>query len=362
MVTIPKIGAMYLDIETTAAPNDVSASISSIAWWCDQKWHSWVNGRDDPAEFLMYWQFSEALVTFNGKTFDEPKIMRHFHIGPHRNHLDIMYMARGQELTGGLKKIGSLCGFPRPPELDNVDGSIAIKLWEEYLYHQDEDALQNLLYYNAWDVALTYYLHNHLLSTQASVIHESIPFHLNFESMSSVVSRYPKRSPLQRKTFDNTPDYRVKRKNTPFTITIVSNAEGFTTDASFSPEGEEDLSIASPSPKRDPLPRKISGDLLEYWVERKKNPLATLRDAEVCITGDLSSLEREEALSIVTRLGGTPKRSVTRTLDFLVVGTDAGCTKVFNAEKNIQDGSHLRMITETDFLELIKRTEEEQVT
>jgi uncharacterized protein YprB with RNaseH-like and TPR domain len=165
ILTTPKIGAMYLDIETTAAPNDSSASISSIAWWCDQKWHSWVNGRDDPAVFLMYWQFSETLVTFNGKTFDEPKIIRHFNVGPHRNHLDTMYMAREQRLTGGLKKIGAYCGFPRPRELENVDGSIAIKLWEEYLYNQDEDALQNLLYYNAWDVALTYYLHYYWLFT-----------------------------------------------------------------------------------------------------------------------------------------------------------------------------------------------------
>jgi NAD-dependent DNA ligase len=200
------------------------------------------------------------------------------------------------------------------------------------------------------------------MSIQASVIHENIPFLLNFEKMSSIVARYPKRSPLQRKTFDNTPDYRVKRKNNPFTITIVSNAEGFTTEASFSPEGEEDLSIVDPSLKPDSLPRKISGNVLEYWAERKKNPLTMLRDAEVCITGDLFSLEREEALSVVARLGGKPKRAVTRTLDFLVVGTNAGNTKVFSAEKNIQNGAHVRMITEADFLELIKRTEEAQLT
>lgn len=303
IVTTPKIGTMYLDIETTASPENVSATISTITWWCDQKWLSWVNGRDDPAKFLMYWKYSETLVTYNGKTFDEPKIMRHFRVGPHRNHIDLMHMARGRDLTGGLKKIGMLCAFPRPPELDNVDGSVAIKLWKKFLYCQEDDALQNLLYYNAWDVALTYYLHNHLMSTRASSIHEDIPFHLNFESMSSMI----------------------------------------------------------PKPRRVPSPRKAVGNILEYWAERKKNPLTILRDAEVCITGDLSCLEREEALSVVARLGGTPKNAVTRTLDFLVVGADAGHTKVFAAEMNIQNGSHLRMITEADFLELIKHTEQSAI-
>jgi NAD-dependent DNA ligase len=202
----------------------------------------------------------------------------------------------------------------------------------------------------------------YLMSMQASVIHENIPFLLNFEKMSSIVAQFQKWSPLHSKAFGNIPEYRSKRDNRSAIITIVSGSDECGEDDIFSPEGEETLSMVSRSPKRVPVPRKVSAHILEYWAERKKNPLTTLRDAEVCITGDLSSLEREEALSIVAHLGGTPKRSVTRTLDFLVVGTDAGSNKVFNAEKNIQDGAHLRMITETDFLGLIKHSQEAQQT
>ncbi|MCX5824673.1 MAG: ribonuclease H-like domain-containing protein [Deltaproteobacteria bacterium] len=301
----PLIGTVYLDVETTASFTNPNAEISTIVWWCDQQWHSWVNGQDNPAEFLLFWQHARQIVTFNGKTFDEPKITRQFGVHPHPNHVDLMHEAKKHGLTGGLKEIGETCEFPRPPELDKVGGKIAVKLWKRFRHDNIEEALQNLLYYNAWDVVLTYYLHCRCSAVQAAPIHNSIPFILNPGYLSSVV----------------------------------------------------------PEPKRPPTPRKKVGNFAEFWAERKRNPITTIRGAEVCITGDLINMkmEKEEAKALIETLGGTYKTSASLTLDFLVVGDtrEFGQTgKIKKAEENINRGAHTRIIGEADFLELIRRTKE----
>lgn len=307
LVATPTLGAVYLDVETTAGPDKSYAEISTIAWWCDQKWHSWVSGRDDPADFLLFWQHAPQIITFNGKSFDEPKIIRQFGVHQHRNHLDLMQEAKAHGLTGGLKAIVEACGFPRPLALDKVDGAIAIRLWKRFQYYHAEEALQNLLYYNAWDVVLTYYLHCHLTAVQAEDIYSSIPFTLDPEALSSVL----------------------------------------------------------PKPRQPPALRKAVGPIREYWEARKISPLTVIRGAEVCITGDLTSMEREDAEALITSLGGTPKTSATRTLDFLVVG-DTGeffrTSKVNTAEQNIASGAHTRIIDEKEFLELVRLTKEGQPT
>ena len=135
IVVSPIIGPMYIDIETTASPIKSYAEISTIVWWCDGEWHSWINGKDNPEEFILFWQHSSQVITFNGKSFDEPKIINHFGVNPHSNHLDTMFEAKRHGLSGGLKKISETCGFPRPPELRNVNGATAIKLWKQFQYN-----------------------------------------------------------------------------------------------------------------------------------------------------------------------------------------------------------------------------------
>jgi uncharacterized protein YprB with RNaseH-like and TPR domain len=302
IVATPLIGVMYLDIETTASPRQTNADISSIVWWCDSEWHSWVNGKNDPEEFILFWNHSTQLVTFNGKTFDQPKIVKKFGVHPHPNHLDLMHEAKRHDLTGGLKAIGKVCNFPRPHELDTVDGSTAVKLWRDYFFNDTYAALQNLLYYNAWDVALTYYLHCHCASAQPIAIHESIPFQLE-------------------------PDH---------------------------------LATVLPKPKKPGSPRRTVGKIAEYWEERRRNSLTTIRDAEVCITGDLARIEREDAEALIESLGGIYKNSAPRTLDFLVVGDGCGRTGKFTkVETNITKGAHTRIIDEDEFWKLIDQTQQE---
>ena len=306
IVATPSLGPMYLDIETTGAPDKSYAEISSIVWWCNREWHSWVNGRDDPEMFLLYWQHAPQIITFNGKAFDEPKICTQFTVGRHSNHTDLFIEAKHLGLLGGLKEIGTRLGFPRPHDLDNVNGLTAIRLWRSFCLDKDPDALQNLLYYNAWDVALTYLLHMQLINEPPDPIHESIPFRYGRENM-----------------------------------------------LSFLPKPRQPRKINE---------RKIIGKIKDYWSNRKENPLTKIRDAEVCFTGDLKKIEREAAEELIESLGGTVKSFAVQTLDFLVVG-DVGpgtTTKMDKAEEYIGKGAHTRIINEDEFWALVKNTQKLQ--
>lgn len=304
IVATPLIGTMYLDVELTDDFTNPYAEISTIVWWCDQQWHSWVNGQDDPSEFQFFWQYAPQIVTFNGKTFDEPWIIKRFGVHHHSNHIDLMHVARKHGLTGGLKDLGKACGFPRPPELDKVDGDIAIKLWKRFRAEKAEEALQNLLYYNAWDVVLTYYLHCHCLAASPAPIHNAIPFNLNPDHLRTI---------LQKK-------------------------------------------------RQSDAPRKTVGNIEAFWDERKRNPINVIRGAEVCVTGELVRTNKDDVEALIKRLGGTWKNSATRTLDFLVFGDtgEFGQTgKLKKTKENISQGAHTRIIDEDEFWRIVEKTEQE---
>jgi len=302
ILTTPVLGTMYLDIETTADPTKSYAEISCIVWWCNQTWYSWVNGKNNPEEFLLFWRNAPQIVTFNGKAFDEPKICKQFETNPHRNHIDLFHEAKKQGLTGGLKEIGETFGFPRPAELDKVDGAIAVKLWKRFKFYGNTEALQNLLYYNAWDVALTYYLHCRFTAAQSEAIHNTIPFTLDANYMATVI----------------------------------------------------------PKPRQPSVPRKAVGKIHEFWEERKRNPITVISGVEICITGDLVRIDREDAEALIENLGGSAKKSATRTLDFLVVGNtgEFGRTgKMEQTEKNIAEGAHTKIIDEDEFWKIVEKTQ-----
>ena len=206
-------------------------------------------------------------------------------------------------MSGGLKELSATLGFPRPSDLVKVDGAAAIRLWRKYHFEADSEALQNLLYYNAWDVALTYLLHMRLADRNPEPIHKTIPFRHDLNIMLSVLPK--------------------------------------------------------PRRPRETSERKLVGRIQDYWEERRKNPPSSLRGAEVCITGDLARIEREDAEALIESLGGTPKASAVRTLDFLVIG-DTGSfgrtSKMNKAEEYIAQGAHTRILNEDEFWTMVETT------
>ena len=58
-----------------------------------------------------------------------------------RAHIDLRHVLRGLGLTGGLKKIENCLGLDRPG-LHEVDGSVAVLLWDEYRRRGNVRALE----------------------------------------------------------------------------------------------------------------------------------------------------------------------------------------------------------------------------
>lgn len=66
------------------------------------------------------------------------------------------------------------------------------------------------------------------------------------------------------------------------------------------------------------------------------------------ITGVLESLERDECKSIIEKYGGNVVSGVTKKLDYLIVGEDAGQSKLEKAAE-----LKIKKLTEDEFLKLI---------
>jgi DNA ligase (NAD+) len=75
-------------------------------------------------------------------------------------------------------------------------------------------------------------------------------------------------------------------------------------------------------------------------------------------TGALQQLKRKQAQQQVQALGGEAPSGVTRDLTYLVLGEGAGerkSSKQAKAEQYIQEGAAIRVISESEFLELINQ-------
>lgn len=70
-------------------------------------------------------------------------------------------------------------------------------------------------------------------------------------------------------------------------------------------------------------------------------------------TGKMISSAREDAQALVQKLGGVAAQSVTKDLDFLVIGDGGGAgSKLAKARKLQENGSSVKVISESEFLEM----------
>jgi len=153
---------LFLDIETTGLSRAYD-EITTVVWHFENQWNKWVSGSGEDPSLISHWDDAEHLVTYNGKCFDEPFLCRTFGLPKHRSHVDLRYLLARQGIKGGLKAIAASQELERPAALEGVDGCFAIKLWNAYQAGSRE-ALDALLYYNAWDVRLLVKLYNHFVS------------------------------------------------------------------------------------------------------------------------------------------------------------------------------------------------------
>ena len=139
----------FLDIETSGL--DFDADITVISVFYQHRVHLFVKDEniDDFPDFLLTLPF---IATYNGSTFDIPKIIRNFNLPPLPiPHVDLRWLCHRLDLTGGLKPIEHTLGIVRPTDLQGTDGDDAIRLWQEWQSRHDDMSRYRLLKYCAAD-------------------------------------------------------------------------------------------------------------------------------------------------------------------------------------------------------------------
>jgi uncharacterized protein YprB with RNaseH-like and TPR domain len=153
--------AAFFDIETEGLGKE--AGVTMIA--CLLGNHVDVFTRDaNLDEFLSRIESADLLVSFNGATFDEPKLLDHFRI-PNlpRPHLDLRKLCKVRGITGGLKQIEKRIGLFRPADIAAMSGEDADWMWRAWEKDHDEALRRKLLRYCAADVVALRHLAAHLL-------------------------------------------------------------------------------------------------------------------------------------------------------------------------------------------------------
>jgi uncharacterized protein YprB with RNaseH-like and TPR domain len=179
----------YLDIETTGLQG--YGYITTIALYDGRTIRTYIHG-DNLDKFRDDIRAYRLLVTYNGKSFDLPFLGRDLGVRLEQPHIDLRYLLSSLGLKGGLKSCERQVGLARPG-LEDVDGFMAVLLWNDYRRRRDERALETLLAYNVQDTinleALLVLACNRKLAELADV-----PFAANYHSPSPTSPANPHRA------------------------------------------------------------------------------------------------------------------------------------------------------------------------
>jgi uncharacterized protein YprB with RNaseH-like and TPR domain/predicted nuclease with RNAse H fold/dephospho-CoA kinase len=141
---------LFLDVETTGLSRHYD-DITLVGWLFDGVYRVLVAG-DDSQQLLRALSIAAAIVTFNGTLFDLAFLRKTFpNIDLPKIHVDLRYLARRADLTGGQKAIERQLQISVRAGLEDVDGAHAVLLWHRYL-RGDSHSLRRLIEYNRCDV------------------------------------------------------------------------------------------------------------------------------------------------------------------------------------------------------------------
>ena len=144
--------ASFFDIETMGLECD--DPITVIVVWHQGCPHVFLE-HENLDDFLELLEDVELLVSFNGSSFDVPRVIDAFHIPVLPcAHLDMRWSCYHRGLHGGLKNIANRIGIERPKDLENADGAMAVQLWSQWQNCRDHAARQKLIRYCTADVLL----------------------------------------------------------------------------------------------------------------------------------------------------------------------------------------------------------------
>ena len=90
----------------------------------------------------------KMIITFNGASFDLPKLQKQFNINFNQLHLDLKPLCVNLGLKGGLKEVEKIFDLKRPSHLYGNP----IDLWQAFHASGDREYLDLLLDYNGEDI------------------------------------------------------------------------------------------------------------------------------------------------------------------------------------------------------------------
>jgi hypothetical protein len=138
----------YVDIETTGLDR-LGDEITTIALYDGRSIRTYVQGENLDG-FMDDIRDYRVIVSYNGKSFDLPFIERWFGSRLSHAQIDLRWVLKSLGFSGGLKRCERQLGMSRGA-LEEVDGLLAVFLWDRYRRKRDLNALESLLAYNVQD-------------------------------------------------------------------------------------------------------------------------------------------------------------------------------------------------------------------
>lgn len=141
--------ASYFDIETSGLEAD---SIVTLVCCFHRGRPLRFLADDNLDDFLELLEEVRLLVSFNGASFDVPRVLARFHI-PELPcaHVDLRWLCHHVGWRGGLKKIERELGLRRPADLEGLGGAEAVWLWRAWSQAGDVRSRRTLERYCAAD-------------------------------------------------------------------------------------------------------------------------------------------------------------------------------------------------------------------
>jgi uncharacterized protein YprB with RNaseH-like and TPR domain len=140
----------YVDLETTGL--EIDDTVTAIGCFHRGELRVFVE-HEDLDDFLDLLDDVEILASFNGSSFDVPRLLSAFHI-PELPcpHLDLRWALYHRRFRGSQAAIEEALGEARPDDVTGIDGARAVELWDAWRAHGDARARQLLLRYCGADV------------------------------------------------------------------------------------------------------------------------------------------------------------------------------------------------------------------
>ena len=160
--------ASYFDIETSGLEAD---SIVTLVCCFHEGRPLRFMADENLDDFLDLLEEVRLLVSFNGASFDVPRVLARFHIPvlpcP---HVDLRWLCHHAGWRGGLKKIERALGLRRPPDLEGLGGAEAVGLWQAWSGLGDEKAKRTLERYCSADTVMLKVLAGKICALQGSPV------------------------------------------------------------------------------------------------------------------------------------------------------------------------------------------------